>query len=411
MFAVRLRVNGLSSGDETMNIDKYDECLKITDNQATGRAGEWVAPSEFDIIKEPPTKMQTTDGAPVMTEENKKVILREPAAFVRWAYITYLSRFTAMLYYPFGGVYYKSQTFGSVVSTQNYLYRNLYHPIGTTNYSETVSYLHNQVCKLDTESLYLTRITDAELATLYPDYDNFGDEIVKDSPLKMEHIKGLNERVKLAHDILNGGIGDYVFYWTASPLSNKDKTLIKCQLYDNIKLEKTGSVSKSSTTDSEGHTTVTYTLTQDADVESITHGSSVDSASPLFTIANIPSDFEVTAVVYVEKQYTWRPSWGWSEFVENVPSRTVITTTDTYEFTKTGPFTITNGDVEIEGPLTSMIDKVKEKLGRDFITADSTNWTDKSTSTRTVVVNGSVTFGLFELMMMYSVFLKIKVPI
>lgn len=394
-----------------MTINKYDECLKITDNQATGREGEWIAPSEFDIIKEPPTKMQTADGAPVMTEEKEKVILREPAAFVRWAYIKYLSRFTTMLYYPFGGVYYKSQTFGSVVSKQNYLYRNLYHPIGTINYNETISYLHNQVGKLDPASLYLTRITDAELTTLYPDYDNFGDKIVKDSPLKMEHIKGLNERVKLARDILNGGIGDYVFYWTASSSSNRDKTLIKCQLYDNIKLEKTGSVSKSTTTDSEGHETVTYALTQDSDIESISHGSSVDSTFPLFTIEDIPSDFEVTAVVYVEKQYTWRPSWEWSEYVENVPSRKVITTTDTYEFTRTGPFTITNGDVEIEGPLTSMIGKVKEKLGLDFITANSTNWTDKSTSTRTVVVNGSVTFGRFELMVMYSVFLKIKVPI
>lgn len=392
-----------------MNIEKYDECLQIADNQATGRAGEWIAPSVFDIIKNPKTKMRTAVGAPVMTTENEKLILREPAAFVRWAYEKYLSRFTVTMYYPFGGVSYKSETFGSTVSPQHYLYRNLYHPIGTT-YSD-FSYLHNEICKLDPSSLYLTQITEDELAKLYPDYDNVGDEIVKGSPLNIKHIKSLNERVKLARDILNGGIGDYVFYNTSKNIGTNLQTVINCTLYDSASLKKTGSVSQSTTTDDDGIETVTYTLTQEEDVEKITNGSSVSSDFPLFTIAGIPSDFIVTAVVYVTKQYYWSPSWGWSDYVENVPSSKRVNTTEKYEFTRTGPFTITNGDVGIAGPLSSTIDNIKEKLELDFITAGSTNWTDKSTSTRKVVVNGSVTFGKFELVVMYSAFLKIKVPI
>lgn len=387
-----------------MNIQEYDRFLGITDNASSDK---WYNPSEFNIIKNPPRKFRTVSGAPTSTS---KMLLREPAAFVYWAYLYYLSlNRNVEVYYPLDGTWSSRKTRSATSGAVNYLYKSLYCPFGVTdNHS---GYLSNHLMRIvqqqiapsvDAYYYNLERIPTSILESRYPNYSYIGDNLKSGSPLTSKIVNALASRARLAKDVLNGGFDGYE--------------------YDNEMLVNTGSYIsqtkncyvKKSTSTSSSTTTITFTIEQQKDSTSGT----IDKTAPILDISISPKNIKTTVVIFLQFTFSFDPSSGYSRDsgrgfpTVDWPSPPDVFKTEIHEITFTGSKRITNADVGL-GSFDDLIDKAKSALDRDFFELNSTNYSksDQSTETLKYVTEGSAKVGKLTVDVSYYAFLKHQFPI
>lgn len=359
-----------------MNISKYDSVIELADTEND----KFVAPSEFDMIKKPPTKMNTEVGAPVVTEDTERIILREPSAFAQWAYLKmYGMNGKAERHYLNNGnlrdtitvpTYYES-------TSSKYLLRSIDEfvklPAGAKWSAQWPSL--NRLAKVVTNdgSLYgmtTKEITEFELQNLYPDYE------VRDLPssgatLTLERMKPLNSVVKMARDVLSGGVGDYKYY---SPLA----------------------ITLGIDTSSDGFVTIgkRYATTTSLVDRTVTISQGIETrtdtyASGLILHADFPSDMIGGFDVYL--------SYSISYNSEDFAALGTWVTGGSK-----GKKTVVKGPLQFEGNtldlhnydigLTSFDDIVnmaKQETGWDFLTVDSSTYTGQKTFERI----GSAEYG------------------
>ena len=393
-----------------MDISEYDKFLRISDN---ANSGEWYKPSEFNIIKNPPTKFLTTEGVP---SDTSKLLLREPAAFVYWAYLYYnsLSR-TVKVYYPLDGTLSDTNTLNGSSGYVDALYRSLNHPSGMVDPYH--GYLHNHLYKLVVEELIpgadlytftLNAITASELESRYPNYSYVGVDLTTGSPLTSKIVDAVASRAQLARDILNGGFSGYEY---------QNLTLIGSDTA--ISITKNCLVTRSITTESisedEKVQTTTYTITQQADTTTGT----LDESAPLLDITVYPSSVQTTAVIYLQLGFSFSPSSGFKKSGRGqFPSLTYpsapddVYKTEIHEITFTGSKTITNADVGL-GSFNALINRAKSALNSNFFEINSTNYSlsDQDTEYTKYVTKGSAEIGKFTVTVSYYAFLKHKFSI
>lgn len=386
-----------------MNISEYDRFLRITDNVSSDM---WYLPSAFDIIKDPPEKFQTTSGAPTDTS---KMLLREPAAFVRWSYLYFYSLAqTVKAYDPLDGTFLSTNSTTPIGGTENYLYRTLYSTFGVSD--KHSRYLYDNLLKLvrneisPSTGIYtysLEKITTAELESKYPDYTYVGDDLESGSPLSSKIAHALASRARLARDILNGGFDGYVY-----------RNLMLASNTSYVSQTKNCYVTKTTSTSST-ETTTTFTITQNGDTISGT----VDGTSPILIITSSPTDITTTAVIYLQFTFDYTPITGYSHqtgggfpSVEWPPTPDTVIRTELHEITFTGSRTITNADVGISS-VDGLIDKAMSALDRDFFELNSTNYKRSDSGSQKFVTNGAAKVGKCNVGVSYYAFLKHKFPI
>ncbi len=198
-----------------MNINDYDAHIRLADTTQS----KVELPSEYDIVKNPPTKMLVADGGLVV---NGKLI-REQEVFLAWAYKEYFSVMGEVTcYYFFGnsgrsGVSNKYSFPRNSVVLENYS-RDIVSDTTTSESSNTTKGKWNskyallafRKAYLDEYSLSLNQASSDELITQFGDYTRTVTN--KGDPLKLDYVVPVNILVNIAKTCLNGGFGEYIYY-------------------------------------------------------------------------------------------------------------------------------------------------------------------------------------------------------
>lgn len=359
-----------------MNISKYDSVIELADTEND----KFSTPSKFDMIKNPPTKMNTATGAPVVTEETEKILLREPSAFAQWAYLkVYGMNGKAERHYVNNCNLRDTLTiptyYGSTSS--KYLLRSIDEwvklPTGGKWSAQWPTLERLAKVVTNDGSLYgmtTKEITELELQNLYPDYQ------IRNLPssgasLTLERMKPLNSVVKMARDVLSGGFGDYKYYYPLEITLGKDPSS-----YGFVTLGKryaaTTSLVDRTVTISQGRETRTDTY-----------------SSGLILHADFPSDMIGGFDVYL----SYRISYNSKDFAS---LGTWVTGGSKGEKTVVkGPWQLEGNTLDLHNydiGLTSFDDIItmaKQESGWDFLTVDSSTYTAQPTFARI----GSAEYG------------------
>lgn len=196
-----------------MNINDYNTHIRLADTTSSNVE----LPSEYNIIKNPPTKMRVASSAPVVN----RYLLREQKVFLAWAYKEYFSVRGEVTFYHFFG-----NSGESGVSSKYSFPRN---SVALENYSrEIVSYTTmsessyrnwNSIYTLRSfRKVYITPPSvNLRLASQDELIETFGDYTTrtitnKGDPIRLDRTLQLLRLVTMAKSCLNGGFGEYIYY-------------------------------------------------------------------------------------------------------------------------------------------------------------------------------------------------------